>query len=89
MAAMQPANVPDPLKVKWYYRPGWVLLLLFMLLGPLGLPYLWKSPCFSRPMKIVLTIVELVLVAWLIGEAIRLFHFVQDQMRELDRIDTF
>jgi hypothetical protein len=30
--------------------------MLFVVLGPLGLPLLWKSPSFSRGWKIVLTI---------------------------------
>lgn len=71
MAAMEPAASP----VKWYHRPGWVLVLLFVVLGPLGLPYLWGSPRFSRWAKIVLTAIELAYTAMLLGtvvEAIRI-----------------
>lgn len=83
------ANVADPVPVKWYYRPAWVLLLLFVVLGPLGLPYLWKSPCFSRPMKIALTVVELVVVMWLVGEVVQIFHAVQEELGTLDATDRF
>jgi hypothetical protein len=70
MAAMEAAS-----PVKWYHRPAWVLVLLFVVLGPLGLPYLWGSPRFSRAMKIALTIVELLYTAMLLGtvvEALRI-----------------
>ena len=33
-----------------------VLLMIFVLLGPLGLPMLWQSPHFSRRWKYVLTV---------------------------------
>src|SRR5262245_32213905 len=41
---------------RWYYRPWWVLLGLFVVLGPFGLPLLWKSPSFSRWSKIALPV---------------------------------
>ena len=37
-------------------RPWVVLLMIFVLLGPLGLPMLWKSPHFSRHWKGLLTV---------------------------------
>ena len=70
--------------VKWYYRPVWVLVLLFVVLGPLGLPYLWRSPRFSRGMKIALTICVLLYTAWLIHEVFRIVQEVQEQLQDLD-----
>jgi hypothetical protein len=46
--------------MKWYYRRGVILILLFFVLGPFGLPLLFKSPAFSRKGKIILTILVLV-----------------------------
>ena len=43
-------------KVKWYLRPISVVLLLFFVLRPFGLPLLYKSPNFSKTLKIILTI---------------------------------
>ena len=43
-------------KVKWYLNPIIVVLLLFFVLGPFGLPLLYKSPKFSRKLRIILTI---------------------------------
>ncbi len=64
--------------VRWYHRPVWVLILLFLVLGPLGLPYLWNSPKFSRGMKIVLTIAVIAYTGWLLAEAIRIVRGVQE-----------
>ena len=75
---------------RWYYRSWWVLLVLFVVLGPFGLPLLWKSPSFSRWSKIALTVavaaytillVEAVLIA--IRAVIRP---ALDQMEELDNM---
>ena len=53
-------------KVKWYLRPMGVVLLLFFVLGPFGLPLLYKSQEFSRKLKIVLTIVVILYTSYLI-----------------------
>ena len=68
----------DPLK--WYYRPVWVVVLLFVVLGPFGLPYLWKSPAFSRAMKMVLTVLVVAYMGLFVGETIRLFRAVAGEM---------
>ena len=46
-------------------EPAWmVLLMLFVLMGPLALPMLWKSPHFAQPTKVVLTVlVGLIMIA--------------------------
>ena len=46
-------------KVKWYYQPWAVLALLFLVLGPFGLPILYKSPKLSRFWKGALTVLTL------------------------------
>ena len=69
--------------VKWYYRPVWVLLLLFLVLGPLGLPYLWRSPRFSRGAKLALTAVVIAYTGVLVVETVRIVREVQREMNEL------
>jgi hypothetical protein len=73
-----------PAAVPWYYRPFWVLILLFLVLGPFGLPYLWKSPRFSRAMQIGLTVCVLAYTGLLIGETIRVVQAVQHEIESLD-----
>jgi hypothetical protein len=67
-----------PAAVRWYHRPVWVLILLFFVLGPLGLPYLWKSPRFSRGMKVVLTVAVIAYTGWLVVETIRIVRGVEE-----------
>ena len=47
-------------------RVWFVLLMLFVVLGPLGLPFLWKSPRFSRGAKIALTIATVIYTGWIL-----------------------
>ena len=76
------APSPPPL-VKWYYRPVWVLVILFGVLGPFGLPYLWKSPSFSRRLKVMLTILVLAYMTILVEEAIGVYREVRREMDTL------
>jgi hypothetical protein len=64
----------------WYHRPVWVLLLLFVVLGPLGLPYLWKSPGFSRGFKIVLTVLVVIYTGLLLEETVRVFRVATSEL---------
>lgn len=48
---------------KWYHGRVTVLLMLFFVLGPFGLPLLWKSPHFSKLWKQILTVLTLVYTA--------------------------
>ena len=75
-----------PVPLKWYYRPLWVLTLLFAVLGPFGLPYLWKSPAFSRHLKVVLTILVIAYTALFIDETLRILRVVK---HELDALGAF
>ncbi len=87
MGVVRPQEPPAPLK--WYYRPVWVLILLFVVLGPLALPLLWRSPRSSRPVKVVLTVLELAYVGLFIDETIRLFRAVTSEMDLLGTVSDF
>ena len=56
---------------KWYHNVWTVLLLLFFVLGPLGLPLVWKNPRFGRGMKWVLTAVVVVYTIVLVDMTVR------------------
>ena len=75
-------------KIKWYLKPISVVLLLFFVLGPFGLPLLYKSPKFSRTLKIILTVVVIVYTSYLIfasleigGELYRRMEDFQDMLK--------
>lgn len=59
---------------KWYHGVAPVLLGLFLVLGPFGLPILWKSPRFTRRWKWFFTALTLLYTAfllWLTGSAVQ------------------
>ncbi len=70
--------------VKWYLRPLVVVLLLFFVLGPFGLPLLYKSPAFRKKLKIkiFLTVALIIYTAYLIKLSIELGEQIYTQMEE-------
>ena len=50
---------------KWYLNPWMVLALTFFVLGPLGLPLVYKCPNFGRKTKIFLTILVSIYTVYL------------------------
>ena len=49
-----------PAVSKWYYNVWFVLFMLFFVVGPFGLPLVWKNPRFSRGIKGFLTLAMVV-----------------------------
>jgi hypothetical protein len=50
-------------KNPWILSKTGVLVMLFVVLGPLGLPFLYKSPAFGKNAKIFWTIAVLIYAA--------------------------
>jgi hypothetical protein len=73
-------------KVKWYLRPMSVVLSLFFVLGPFGLPLLYRSPKFSRKMKILLTIAVVVYTFYLIFVTLEIAKELYRRIEELREI---
>ena len=70
-------------KAKWYLRPVGVVLLLFFVLGPFGLPLLYKSPNFSKTSKIILTIAVVLYTSYLIFASVEIARELYSRMGEL------
>jgi Ca2+/H+ antiporter len=70
-------------KIKWYLRPISVVLLLFFVLGAFALPLLYKSPKFSKPLKIILTIVVIIYTSYLIFASLEIGRELYRRMGEL------
>jgi hypothetical protein len=70
-------------KTKWYLRPMGVVLLLFFVLGPFGLPLLYKSPNFSKTSKIILTIAVVLYTSYLIFASLEIARELYSRMGEL------
>ena len=73
-------------KVKWYLNPLSVVLLLFFVLGPFGLPLLYQSPKFSKTLKIMLTVVVIVYTSLLIFASLEIGIELYTRMQELRSI---
>lgn len=71
---------------RWFYSVWSVLLALFVVLGPFGLPLLWRSPRFSRGMKVLLTAATVVYTALLIGETLRAGRLVGEMLESLGQM---
>jgi len=70
-------------KVKWYLSSISVVLLLFFVLGPFGLPLLYKSPKFSKTSKIILTIALIIYTSYLIFASLEIARQLYSRMGEL------
>ena len=66
-------------KLKWYYQPWVVILLLFLVLGPFGLPLVYKSPRFGKTGKIVLTLLMILYAGYLIWVSVKLIQAVSSE----------
>jgi hypothetical protein len=78
------AAAPTSEGIRWYHRRVPVLILLFVVLGPFALPHLWRSPVFSRGMKIVLTLLVVAYTALLVDETIRIVRLTTGELDLLD-----
>ena len=70
-------------KVKWYLRPITVVLLLFLVLGPFGLPLLYRSPKFNKTLRIILTIVVVIYTSYLIFASLEIAREFYKRLGEL------
>ena len=73
-------------KIKWYLRPISVVLLLFFVLGPFALPLLYKSPKFSKTLKIILTLVVILYTSYLIFASLEIGRELYRRVEELKGI---
>ena len=73
-------------RVKWYLRPISVVLLLFFVLGPFGLPLLYKSPQFSKTLKIILTIAVIIYTSYLVFASLEIGRELYTRMQDLRTI---
>lgn len=73
-------------KVKWYLQPLGVVLILFLVLGPLGLPLLYKSPKFSKRSKTILTIAMIIYTVCLVFASVEIGKEVYRSIEEMQKM---
>ena len=78
--------MPKDEELRWYLRPLSVVLSLFFVLGPFGLPLLYRSPRFSRTSKIVLTIAVVIYTSYLIFISLEIAKELYNRMEEFKEI---
>lgn len=66
---------------RWYVRPLVVILLLFFVLGPFGLPLLFKSQGFNKAWKVILTAAVIIYAVYLVVASLRIGTAVYELMK--------
>ena len=78
-----PMEIENPQqRPKWYQGIVPVFVALIML-GPFGLPLLWKSPCFNLFWKISLTLLMVAATVWMMKAGAEISQNVMKQFEEL------
>jgi len=70
----------------WWESPWFVLAMLFLVLGPLALPLLWRSRRFTRPWKIVLSVIVIGVTVYVVWRIWFLFNRALAPLLELEKL---
>ncbi len=82
---LDPASIPRaPAKAKWYHNLWFVLFMLFFVLGPFGLPLVWRNPRFSRGVKVLLTAVTTLYTLWLVDLTIGMTRAIMQRVNQFN-----
>lgn len=68
---------------KWYHHPWAVIVLIFLVLGPFGLPLLFKSPKFNRAWKVIVTLLTILYTGYLVVATLQVIQAVSAQFVQL------
>ena len=74
----------EPPQAKWYHNIWFVLFMLFFVLGPFGLPLVWKHPRFSRTLKMALTAAMVLYTVLLVELTIRAVQAVMGEVNQFN-----
>ena len=61
----------NPEEMKWCYQPVVVIHLIFFVLGPFGLPLVYKSPKFNKTAKVILTVFTIFYTVYLVDVTVK------------------
>lgn len=82
-----PSAAPSPPpQGRWYHDVWFVALMLFVVMGPLAFPLLWKSPRFSLAAKIALTVIVTAITGWVLAASV---DYVRKIISDLQAIPRF
>ena len=77
-------SLRPPAQPKWYHNVWVVLLMLIFVLGPLGLPLVWKNPTLARWVKIALTLAMVVYTVVLVDVTLKAVAAVMHEMQNIN-----
>ena len=86
VAAVKPVMASVVQRPRWSESPWVVLPMLFLVLGPLGVPLLWRSRRFSLLWKVVLTLIMAVVTVYLLWSVWFILHQSLAPLRELEQL---
>jgi hypothetical protein len=70
----------------WSESPWFILPLLFLIIGPLALPLLWRSRYFTPLGKLILTVLVAILTVYLCWSVWVVVNQAIEPLNELERI---
>jgi ribosomal protein L40E len=76
-------------RAAWWESPWVVLTLLFVVLGPLALPLLWRSRRFTRLWKTALSVMVVGVTALAVWQVWYVLNQALAPLRELERLRGF
>jgi hypothetical protein len=85
----KPVLTPSDQQPRWSESPWVVLPLLFLILGPLALPLLWRSRQFTLLWRSVLTVIMVGLTVFLLWSVWFSLQQALTPLRELDKLRRF
>ena len=83
---MREKVIKEDRKTKWYLKPISVVLLLFFVLGPFGLPLLYQSPKFIKTSKIILTIAVVLYTCYFLFVSLKIGRELYTRMEEMQEL---
>ena len=69
-------------KIPWYQQRIPLLILIFCVIGPLGLGMLYRSPAFTGPQKVVVAVLSFAQLVAVAIAANRIYHATLDQVMQ-------
>lgn len=90
---LDPLAIPSPPPAakpsRWYHNIWLILFMLFFVVGPFGLPLVWKHPRLSQRAKLILTLVMIVYTGVLIDLTMQAVRAVIGQVNQFNSTLSF
>ena len=91
--SLDPLAAPLPPRTeqrpRWYNNIWFVLFMLFFVVGPFGLPLVWKNSRFSQRAKIILTLLMVVYTVLLVEWTMQAIQAVMGQVNQINSTLSF